>query len=399
MIASFLFAVGLLACGGPAAPAPTGSTGTAPDTTQPTGDTAPAATLDMVAVSSEEEEAESPWLVAGDAPGQWYAAFVRRDAEGYHRTWVAVSDDDGATWSAPAAVSEPGDDVQSRWPDGPSLAVGADRLVVGYVTAERSGYATKVVQLDRSFGSQQELLHLPMPAEYHSMTYATVALDRDGQALVAVVAAPFLDGRLWVARERHGWAVEDVSATSPLELPCECCPPAVHVRADGQLVVAWRGDIAKEIYLASGPPEGPFDAFEQATASGVRGELCPLDGPQLVGDGDDVAIAWSDASTTGPRLWWSEREGDGWRHTEVAPSDGTDPSRPSVAGAPEARRFVWEIGTFQPYRWGTLDEVRGQALDGPGGRLYEVRMATGDDGRAYGLGVDEGGALWFVRFP
>ncbi len=386
----------LVACGGdpgrPTTPPPEPTAATS--VTGSTSHTGVVTTGDgQLVVDGVDGEVRSPVLAEG-AEGGWYVAFARDDADGYTRAYVARSDD-GATFDAPVALSEPGYDVQTRWPDGPSLLVADDRVLLAYVAGEGASYVAHVVQVGTDLAEPQRVAEVTMPPDYHTLTYPTLALDDDGQALVAMIAAPFLDGRLWLARERFGWSVEDVTVASPLEPPCECCPPALHVRPDGEVVVAWRGDIAKEIFVAYGPDDGPIERFEVATATGVSGPLCPLDGPQLFEEAGELQLAWSDTRTDGASAFWSTRGAKAWSHTPIAPLDGLEQWRVAVAGEGKSRVFAWEIGLKQSYRWAEAGADEGQVLAGPTGPLREVRAAT-RAGYGWAVGVDEEGSLWLV---
>jgi hypothetical protein len=393
----------LWACGGGSTPVdPTGghdsgvpltSTAETSGPTSVTGDTA-VVPVGPGTLVDDGEGIRSPAVVS--ALGVVWVAWVADDDDGYGRVWLSRSDDDGATFSPPTVVSDGGTDVQARWPDGPSLVVGSDRLLVSYISTVGASYEAQVLAVDHDLepASVVGLTRVGIPPTYHSVSYPTLALDEAGQGLLALIASPFTDGELWLVRESEGWATEDVSAASPLEVPCECCPPALLVRGD-EVVVAWRGDIAKEIYVGFGGVDRPVDTFEVATATGVEGPLCPLDGPQLLDADGTLHMAWSDANTGGARAYWSTRSETGWQHDAVAPLDGTDQWRVFAGFGADGAVVGWETGLQQSYRSAEIGASVGSPVAGPAGPLRQVRATTHGD-RVVAVGLDEEGSLWFV---
>ena len=390
----------LLACGGapPGGSASTrapGATGDS-DVASPTVDTVPAVTGDtsgpatgpgFEVASAAVAANESPSLAVSADGRILGVAWVQRDAQSYRAVWVALSDD-GASFSTPVRVSAADEDVQANWPGGPSLVVDEDRVLVAWVGIERTTVTARVAELARDgvalVGDPMERAAVRMPAGFHSLTYPTLALDTSGSAWLAMVAAPSYVGRLWLAREERDWVVEDLTEGRPGEPPCECCPPALLVRERGEVVVAWRGDHRKEIYLATASATGPFSDGGAVTMSGVEGDLCPLDGPRLFEDADALGVVWSDTRGDDAQVFVSREDMD-WA-AEPALVDGAPMWRPALAGPADARAIAWEEGLYRPFRYTFVGSGTDRPLVGPGGPMYEVRAGT-YDGRGLAVGV------------
>lgn len=387
------------------------------DTSTSTGDTATtveAPLLDgWMVMPSSEAGLHTPFLAEHAPTGHLYATWGERGNDGFTRIWLAISTDGGASFSAPQQVSEPLQDAKASWPEGPVVAVSDDQLYVSYGAHELGGapYAIYVLQSDLpplSSGPTPTAVDLALarstrvqqPRSYHSINYPTLMVGPDGLGWLSVVASPVYTGEIWVAREGLGWAVENVTQTSPIEEPpCECCPPALGMDATGRVLVGWRGDIAKEVYVAETPdPSTPFGAHQQVSTTGISDLSCPQDGMEFVWIDEAMHLAWADARPSGSRGYLSREGSDGrWTHEPIVREPLTFQARVGAIATADGVLATWDTGWGLDSWFALAGETSGRPITVPGaGPLSEVRaIATGSG--PVGLGIDSDGALWMVR--
>ncbi len=331
----------------------------------------------------------APFLARDDDTGFLYITWGERGTDGFTRIYAAVSTDEGLSFSTPQEVSQRLQDATASWPEGPVLAVGPDHLYLAYGAFELGGapYTIFVMKapLPRPPGGPTpavvplELEHaarIAQPVSFHSVNYPTLAIHPDGRAWIAMVASPAYDGRVWVAREAYGWAVEDVTASSPLsEPPCECCPPALGVDPSGRMLVGWRGDVDKDLFIAESNGTDPFTGHRKITDTDVSDLICPQGGEGFV----------------------STEEATGWSHEPILTRWEGVQARVGVVVTDDGLLTHWDSGWGGDARMARPGSHHSQGIvvEG-GGPLSEVRAVAAPSG-PIAIGVDEARGLWMVR--
>ncbi len=417
----------MLGCpsGEPSTDGPGGTTGRVEDssitadTSAPTGDTAdsgasgpPTTTYESWLVApSSEGGLHTPFLARDPSSGALYATWGTRGDDGFTRIWIAASTDDGETFSSPQQVSAPMHDATASFPEGPVLTLGPDHLYLTYGAHELGGtpytlYVLKAPLPPLPAGTTPPAVPLDMglatrivqPMNYSSMNYPTLAIGPDGLAWLALVASPVYDGRVWVSREVLGWAVEDVTASSPLsEPPCECCPPAFGMDPSGRVLVGWRGDIEKDLFIAESDGSGPFGGHRRITDTGIADLICPQDGMEFVHLDGAMHLAWSDARPAAGRGFVSTEGPDGWTHEPILTDSVEVQARVGAVPTDDGLLTHWDNGWGGDAYTALVGSRRGQRVaadqGGPLGQLRAIATPSGP----LGIGIDDAGSIWLVR--
>lgn len=386
-------------------PPPPADTGSISDSTPPVLPTGPGV---LVATPRlDEKPIHAPDLAVLD-DGRVFVTWVEENEEGLRDIFVALSDDHGASFSEPVPVAEP-QDPRASWPHHPVVLATPDHLWIAF-SARATGVSLSIFLLRASLPASNafELVHeFTMPVDYHDMVYPRLALHPDGDVWIAWIASPSgLEGELWVARERFGWSSESITAGSDMEVPCECCPPDLLIRDDGEAWVAWRGDAVRDVFVARAEDPGElFGDFEQITDFGVTEDVCPLDGPRLLEVDGTLHAAMSDTHLESPRVWVGTLSDDSWDIVAIPGTDdpGADESQSRAylaADSSGALHVGYETSFEGAYRDTRRDPsgVFEAPVDvvGPNGPLHQVQArAVGE--RVGGVGVDALGSLWFVH--
>jgi hypothetical protein len=298
--------------------------------------------------------ADFPSLAA--LPGGRLAAhWLERTGSGTYAYGVRISlsDDDGASWSAPITPHRDDSDTEH-----------------GFVSLYAEGEVLNAVWLDgRNFDGHEAGHghgHDAGPGPEMMLLHTTVAPDG------TLGAEQRLDARV-----------------------CDCCQTGVALAADGPIVV-YRDRSAEEIrdIYAVRREGGAWSAPRPVHADGWRIEGCPVNGPAIASEGREVAVAWFTGAqdTARVRLAFSDDGGVSFG-APVRIDDGDPVGRVGVVLVGEGTALVsWLERTGS----GAAVRVRTVSRDG---RLGAVRtVAVSDAARASGFPrmVRSGDRVWFA---
>ena len=250
--------------------------------------------------------------------------FLSTDGEVVYLSWLeAVSDSEhelrfshleGERWSEPRTVSR-SDRFFVNWADFPSLRPGPDGTLWAH-WLERGGqgvydYGVRVVRSDDDGRSWSPPL---IPHEDRSPTehgFVSAAPGTDGVGFV------WLDGRKYAegpggappTREmtlRYRFAALDGGLEEEKLVDgrvCDCCQTSSAMTSRGP-VTAYRDrseEEIRDIYVAR-MEDGEWTEGRPVHEDGWEIAGCPVNGPAIVADGSDVAVAWFTAAGDEPRV-------------------------------------------------------------------------------------------------
>ena len=200
--------------------------------------------------------ADTPHIAIADDRALW-VQYLQRQVEGGYGVRLATSRSGGMGWSDPVAVNT--DDVAAEHGFATLWPAGGDRIGVAWLDGRDAGGEGG----DHDDGGDD-----------HAHAGAT--------ALRVATFGPDL--------QRAGETVVDARA-------CDCCATAV-ARTNQGVVVAYRDRSADEIRdIATVAFDGKqWSAPRPVHADGWRMEGCPVNGPAIAADGDDVAVGWYTAA-------------------------------------------------------------------------------------------------------
>jgi hypothetical protein len=204
--------------------------------------------------------ADFPSLVETE-DGQWVIHFLEKTVAKPYAYWVmlTVSADQGRSWSAPFPAHTDGTDTEH-----------------GFVSMlPRPGGGADLIWLDGRKMAGKE------PGE---MTVRANSLDRRGRLGTEIQ----LDGR-----------------------SCECCQARL-VRTRAGLLAAYRDRSATEVrdIALVRQVNGKWLAPQVVAPDGWEHRACPVNGPALTAQGDNVSLTWYTAVHDQPRLYLAQ-SGDG----------------------------------------------------------------------------------------
>lgn len=222
---------------------------------------------------------------------------------------VHASRFDGTAWTEPVVVTD-SDRLFVNWADPPTIAVLADgRVAVTF--AVRAGPAAWNVHVtssddDGRSWTDSVVLHDDRSATEHG--FPTLVATPDGAAIaVWLDGAATADGgamRL-VARTWDG-----IDALGPETIlddrVCSCCNTTGTMAADGVPVVAYRDRTDAEIRDITAVRLEAVGVADRRRGTSVHDDgweiaACPVNGPAIAADGDDVGVAWFTGAEGGPR--------------------------------------------------------------------------------------------------
>jgi len=190
--------------------------------------------------------------------GVWAAHWLRLDAEkpGAYHIATAVSNDAGATWSAPVQLND--DNAEAEH---------------GFVDLFAWNGAIGAFWLD---GRQLAEWSFDEPNKLLGTSLRVATLDYSGN----VTAREIVD-----------------------ELVCDCCQPDRTLTASGPVVV-YRDRTPEEIrdIFVRRHVDGAWQAPVSVGADGWEIEGCPVNGPAIAAAGERVAVAWFTAAGNVPRV-------------------------------------------------------------------------------------------------
>lgn len=243
--------------------------------------------------------------LAVDSRGRVYLSWLERKADSTVALHLAVRD--GDRWSTPSTVTSRSD-LFVNWADFPSVFVAPSGRVVMHWLQKRPGgkYSydvfTRQSTDDGATWSEPRMLHDDNVAAEHGFVSFFAA---DGDSIEAV----WLDGRATGGGEHDDHAASRGAmqlgntrigpdggiARSTLidNRICDCCQTSAAMTSRGPVVV-YRDrspDEIRDIGILR-RVDGKWTEPALVHADGWHIEGCPVNGPQVVADGDRVAVAW-----------------------------------------------------------------------------------------------------------
>jgi hypothetical protein len=284
-----LLAVGAAACSAPAVPpSPAGTT-----------------TVVVAPVVSPATPGSAEPQLSADV-----LSWVERRAEGGHRLRFARWTSSG--WSTPLTVAE-GDRWFVNWADFPSVVpLEGGALAAHWLAKSGEGAYAYDVKLSRSQDGGRTWS-------------APVVPHRDGvqaeHGFVTLLPAPggaadvvWLDGRAMSGGDHGGGATALRTATFSADgkvgeervldpRVCDCCQTGA-VRVAGSRLVVYRDRGADEVRDISAVREAGGQWSEPETPGADRWTIpgCPVNGPAVAAEGNDVALAWYGAPGDKPHV-------------------------------------------------------------------------------------------------
>ena len=243
--------------------------------------------------------------LAVDSRGRVYLSWLERKADSTVALHLAVRD--GDRWSTPSTVTSRSD-LFVNWADFPSVFVAPSGRVVMHWLQKRPGgkYSydifTRQSADDGATWSEPRMLHDDTVAAEHGFVSFFAA---DGDSIEAV----WLDGRATGGGEHDDHAAprgamqlgntrigpDGGIARSTLidNRICDCCQTSAAMTSRGPVVV-YRDrspDEIRDIGILR-RVDGKWTEPALVHADDWHIEGCPVNGPQVVADGDRVAVAW-----------------------------------------------------------------------------------------------------------
>jgi hypothetical protein len=243
--------------------------------------------------------------LAVDGAGRVHLSWLERNADSTVALRLAVRDD--GQWSTPVSVTSRSD-LFVNWADFPSVFVAPSGRVVMHWLQKRPGgkYSYDVFTRQSADGgstwSEPRVLHDDDVAAEHGFVsfFAT-----DGDSVEAV----WLDGRATAGGGHDGHdmprgamqlgntRIGPDGGTAPTALLdsriCDCCQTSAAMTARGPVVV-YRDrspDEIRDIAILR-RVNGKWTEPAHVHADEWHIEGCPVNGPSVVADGDNVAVAW-----------------------------------------------------------------------------------------------------------
>ena len=298
---------------------------------------------------------------------------------------LRYSELEGDSWSPPVTVSH-GDDWFVNWADFPSVVNIEQDLWAAHWLQKRPGgtYAYDVsIALSRDNGrtwGDAMTPHNDGTATEHG--FVSLFPWQEG------IGALWLDGRN-TADGDGGMtlrsAVIDPDGRLTFEqladdLVCDCCQTDVTVTNGGPIAVYRNrtGDEIRDIYVMR-TEDGAWQSGTAIADDRWNIAACPVNGPAITSDGDDVAIAWFTAANNSPKVRFA-------RSTDAGASFG---AAIDVATARAAGR----VGVALADDGSALVSWLRAAKDGKGEILVRRISATGVAGAEYAIATTDAGRM------
>jgi len=132
----------------------------------------------------------------------------------------------------------------------------------------------------------------------------------DGEFMYESPAGELLGTSLRYARfDRDGERLTDVSLD---ELVCDCCQPDIAHTADGPILI-YRDRTTDEVrdIVVRRMIDGQWQAVQALPADNWMIEACPINGPAIAADDDDVVAAWFSAVDNQPLVHFARSTDSG----------------------------------------------------------------------------------------
>jgi hypothetical protein len=208
------------------------------------------------------------------------------------RIYVAVSKDQGQTFSAPVLVAEP-KVLQLTRHRGPRIAIAGNALVVnavadGDLTSWRStdGGQTwsKGVRVDSVATAAREGLH-------------ALATDGQGNLFAAWLDLRKAGTELYGAWSRDGgvtWQKDALVYASPDGTICTCCAPSALFDEHGGVELMFRNALggSRDLWVMHSHDRETFGKPEKLGSGTWKINACPMDGGGIARDGGKTITAW-----------------------------------------------------------------------------------------------------------
>ncbi|NNC84149.1 MAG: T9SS type A sorting domain-containing protein [Flavobacteriales bacterium] len=237
---------------------------------------------------------------------------------------------------------------------GPNFATGNGHM---YVTFEVYGDAIYITHSGDNGLTWDDPVAAFVPPQGRRATIPTVAVDADGQPLVAYVNTNAQEGDAHYGLVRssdfgasfsaEAW-VNEIAAGEEV---CECCNGDIAVSPNGDIYVAFRNNDAnlRDIWVARSTDGGlsfseAYDMDETDWVSGV----CPSNGPHLLAEDGAVHAAFFSASSSwGSGVYFSSLDpllGNVSSTLTLPPAqeESSQQNRPRIAGSGDTLGVVWQ---------------------------------------------------------
>jgi hypothetical protein len=307
---------------------------------QKTGDDAAVAT-EPVALDSPAGAGSRYPNLSVDAENRVYMTwFEERGEDVQALLWSRL---DGDRWSAPRVIAE-GDSFFVNWADFPSLLpLDGDRLVAHWPW--KSGGDTYAYDVRMAFSTDdgESWIGPFIPHDDGTPTeHGFVSLLAEGEGVRAV----WLDGRNFAGHGGHGEhdGAEDAGPSMTLrtalisadgsviggeiidERTCDCCPTSM-VATPGGVIVAYRDRSETEVRDISVLRYDGSAWSDPVTlhTDGWKIAGCPVNGPALAANGDDVVAAWYSEAGDEAKVMAVISDDGGRTFGEPMEMDGGDP--------------------------------------------------------------------------
>jgi len=233
---------------------------------------------------------------------------------------------DSETWSEPNTLAE-SENWFINWADFPSVVPITDSLWVAHWLVYREDYDGYDIHMAISSDAGEHwgepfLLNTDGTGAEHGFVtlfplegdIAAVWLDGrnmivDGEFMYESPAGEMLGTSLRYARfNRDGERLTDISLD---ELVCDCCQPDIAQTADGPILI-YRDRTTDEVrdIVIRRMIDGEWQAVQALPADNWTIEACPINGPAIAANDDDVVAAWFSAADDQPLVHFA-RSTDG----------------------------------------------------------------------------------------
>lgn len=287
------------------------------------------------------------------------------------------SDDDGATWSAPAIVNARPEPISADGENRPKIAFAADGATLVTWTRPLGKPFSGEVRLARADAGAAFSPPLTVHRDRAEITHRfdSLLVAPDGRVVVAWIDKRDLETAKARGERYRGAAiyaaVSDDGGRSfrperkVADHSCECCRIAAAVDADGAPLFLWRHVFApneRDHAIARMPADGAAGAVERATFDRWRIDGCPHHGPSLVVDEAGRRHA----------VWFNLIDGEGQVSYGRLAADGGPPTARRRIGGPDAAHADLAVA-------GSRVAVVWKEFDGSRTRLFAALSADGGD--------------------
>lgn len=288
---------------------------------------APLGPLSVTELDTPAGELSGPSHLAATADGtvilNWLESTTGEAMALKYTTLAAESE----TWAEPKTLAE-SENWFINWADFPSIVPMSDSLWVAHWLVYREDYDGYDIHVAISSDAGQSwgepfLLNTDGTGAEHGFVtlfaldgdIAAVWLDGrnmivDGEFMYESPAGELLGTSLRYARfDRDGERLTDVSLD---ELVCDCCQPDIAHTADGPILI-YRDRTTDEVrdIVVRRMIDGEWQAVQELPADNWMIEACPINGPAIAADDDDVVAAWFSAVDNQPLVHFARSTDSG----------------------------------------------------------------------------------------